>query len=204
MELRTLQRVVQFARMYPERPADGLSWGHYRELLRVRDAQARQWYGAQAATQGWTMRALAAAVKGDAFEVERGTGKGTGKGTLVRPKVATPFLFAGEVLRVLDGDTVEMRLDLGFDVWRVQPIRFAGVDAAPVQTAAGAAARDYVLERLCRAPWTVVMTEQYDIHMRYVGHVFYAHREMTREEVFARGRYLNGELLDRGLAQRYA
>lgn len=35
-----------------------LSWTHYRLLLRVDDAAARQWYMAEAATQNWSTRAL--------------------------------------------------------------------------------------------------------------------------------------------------
>ena len=35
-----------------------LSWTHYRALLRVSDDAARQWYTSEAATQGWSARAL--------------------------------------------------------------------------------------------------------------------------------------------------
>ena len=35
-----------------------LSWTHYRLLLRVDSAQARQWYMTEAATQNWSSRAL--------------------------------------------------------------------------------------------------------------------------------------------------
>ncbi len=35
-----------------------LSWTHYRLLLRVSDAKARQWYMHEAATQNWSSRAL--------------------------------------------------------------------------------------------------------------------------------------------------
>ena len=35
-----------------------LTWTHYRNLLRVSDAKARQWYMNEAATQNWSSRAL--------------------------------------------------------------------------------------------------------------------------------------------------
>ena len=35
-----------------------LSWTHYRQLLRVESAEARQWYMDEAATQAWSSRAL--------------------------------------------------------------------------------------------------------------------------------------------------
>jgi predicted nuclease of restriction endonuclease-like (RecB) superfamily len=35
-----------------------LSWTHYRNLLRVENEQARNWYMNEAASQNWTTRAL--------------------------------------------------------------------------------------------------------------------------------------------------
>jgi len=35
-----------------------LSWSHYRNLLRVGDIKARDWYAKEAAEQGWSVRAL--------------------------------------------------------------------------------------------------------------------------------------------------
>lgn len=35
-----------------------LSWTHYRQLTRVRDAKAREWYMQEAASQNWSSRAL--------------------------------------------------------------------------------------------------------------------------------------------------
>lgn len=209
LQLRTLQQAVQFARTYPEAPESTLSWAHYRTLLRVRAPEVRQWYEARALGQGWSTRRLAQAVREDAFALEGGGsqgqvgGKGKGRGTgMARPTEAT-FVYGGEVLRVLDGDTIEMRLDLGFDVWRKQSIRLAGVDAAPLGTPAGDAARDHVQEVLARAPAVVVKTNRYDVHKRYLGHVLYAQREMGDAEVFEKGRYLNAELLEQGLVAAY-
>ena len=35
-----------------------LSWSHYRELLRVTEADARTWYAREAAEQAWSTRTL--------------------------------------------------------------------------------------------------------------------------------------------------
>ena len=35
-----------------------LSWSHFRNLLRVGDIKARDWYANEAADQGWSVRAL--------------------------------------------------------------------------------------------------------------------------------------------------
>lgn len=49
-----------FYKAFPIRDAlrPELSWTHYRTLLRVEGESARQWYMQEAASQGWTTRAL--------------------------------------------------------------------------------------------------------------------------------------------------
>jgi len=43
------------------------------------------------------------------------------------------------VIRVKDGDTVDLMLDLGFDTYRKQTVRFQGVDTPEISTEAGKA-----------------------------------------------------------------
>jgi hypothetical protein len=49
-----------FYQAFPKRDAlrHELSWTHYRTLLRVEEEPARLWYMKEAASQGWTTRAL--------------------------------------------------------------------------------------------------------------------------------------------------
>jgi endonuclease YncB( thermonuclease family) len=47
----------------------------------------------------------------------------------------------------------------------------------------------------------VVNTRKYDIHRRYVAHVFYAFNNRGIESTFLKGRYLNQELIDKGHAK---
>jgi micrococcal nuclease len=59
-----------------------------------------------------------------------------------------------EVLRVIDGDTVEARVDLGFHVSAVEKFRLVGIDAperrgrhlTPSQRAEAAASTQYLIE----------------------------------------------------------
>ena len=46
----------------------------------------------------------------------------------------------------------------------------------------------------------MVKTHKIDIYGRYVGHVFYALKDAKLADVFATGRYLNQELVAKGLA----
>ena len=55
-----LYKMSQFYRLFPKLDAlrPELSWTHYRLLLRVEDAAAREWYMNEAAGQNWGTRAL--------------------------------------------------------------------------------------------------------------------------------------------------
>jgi predicted nuclease of restriction endonuclease-like (RecB) superfamily len=55
-----LYKMSLFYRLFPNLDAlrPELSWTHYRTLLRVEDAKAREWYMIEAATQNWGTRAL--------------------------------------------------------------------------------------------------------------------------------------------------
>ena len=48
----------------------------------------------------------------------------------------------------------------------------------------------------------VVNTRKYDIHRRYVAHVFYAFNNQGIDHTFLKGRYLNQELIDKGTQRR--
>ncbi len=46
-----------------------------------------------------------------------------------------PYTYKGVVTRVVDGDTVDVDVDLGFDVWlKKQRVRLAGIDTPESRT----------------------------------------------------------------------
>lgn len=49
-----------------------------------------------------------------------------------------------EVLKVHDGDTVRVRLDLGFDTYRDVWVRIDGIDAPELKDVGGVSSRDYL------------------------------------------------------------
>lgn len=58
------------------------------------------------------------------------------------------FRYRGHVIRVIDGDTVEVRIDLGFDVYTNQKMRLYGIDAPEMrgeQKLAGRAAAAHLI-----------------------------------------------------------
>jgi len=73
------------------------------------------------------------------------------------------FYYAVEVLRVVDGDTVDVRIDLGFNVWHKCRVRLMGINAAESRTrdkeekARGLAAKAWLTELLDSAQSGVEM-----------------------------------------------
>jgi micrococcal nuclease len=52
------------------------------------------------------------------------------------------FTYYADVIRIVDGDTVELNVDLGFKVWCRMTVRLAGIDAPERNTEAGKVAMD--------------------------------------------------------------
>lgn len=80
--------------------------------------------------------------------------------------------------RVIDADTLDLDVDLGFHVRRRVTIRLRGVNAPELNTAAGQAARDWTVRLLTPTPYAEenpeLVVESYRGHRsfaRWVGHV---------------------------------
>lgn len=73
--------------------------------------------------------------------------------------------------RVIDGDTIVLIVDIGFDEYACAVVRLARINAPEMSEAAGLEARDFVLSLLpYGSPVQVVATAK-DPYGRYVGEV---------------------------------
>jgi len=55
------------------------------------------------------------------------------------------YIYKAELVRVIDGDTVELIIDLGFDTLRKERFRLYGVDAPELRTAEGKEAKAWLI-----------------------------------------------------------
>jgi micrococcal nuclease len=58
------------------------------------------------------------------------------------------YIYKAELIRVVDGDTVDLIIDLGFDTSRKERFRLYGIDAPEMNTLAGKAAKAWLWEAL--------------------------------------------------------
>lgn len=193
---RTLQRSVAFFDEYESVPETGLSWSHYRELITVSDPRERAFYEQLAVDEALSRNKLVLAIDSDLFG-KRGKKKQSPR--LTRP-TDPRYLFEAELLRIIDGDTLFFRIDLGFEILKEQRVRLKGIDTFDASSDKGKRATQYVADNLSFADRIVLKTHRADLHGRYVADVFYSTRSLTLLDTFERGRYLNQELLDERLA----
>jgi endonuclease YncB( thermonuclease family) len=122
------------------------------------------------------------------------------KRKLERP-TSPEYLYAATVAGVVDGDTLDLDIDLGFDVSVRQRIRLARVNSPELDTQAGRAARDFLVAELVSVATVVVQTRKADLHGRYVAEVFVSTKTTTIEDCFKSGVYLNDALATKGHAR---
>ena len=103
----------------------------------------------------------------------------------------------------MDGDTLLVKMDLGFRICLAHKLRLRGIDTPEMSTKEGKHARTFVRGRLSRVPWVVITSWRPDKYGRYLSEVFYGRDEKDPQVVAHEGKYLNEELLKAGLAVRY-
>ena len=130
------------------------------------------------------------------------------------------FTYAAKLIEVIDGDTVDLLIDLGFGVHVQERCRLYGIDAPEMPTAQGQAARAY-LESLIGAATgdlhvqTIKMTrkpkEKTDKYGRYLAVLYkgdnvdwFIHGDQTESSVQRMKASINFEMVFSGHAkERY-
>lgn len=119
---------------------------------------------------------------------------------LVLPKPELLYTYQAFVNRVVDGDTLLLRVDLGFRTHVTEKVRLRGIDCPEISTALGRKARIFVQELIDQNPWIVIKTYKDDKYGRYLVDVFTGPKDQDAQTIARQGQYLNQTLLDKGLA----
>ena len=106
------------------------------------------------------------------------------------------FTYQAFIERIVDADTLLVKIDLGFETRIRQYLRLRGIDAPELSTAEGKKARDFVKRKLANVAHIILTSSHSDKYDRYLADVFY---DEPAEEV-----YLNQRLLDEALAEPYS
>ncbi len=118
------------------------------------------------------------------------------------------FTFQAYVEKILDGDTLKVRFDLGFNTWMRETLRLRGLDAPEMSTKEGVAAKTFVQSYIKEADRIIVRSTRDDKYGRYLADVFLPPLLLKRgrggveNDEDAEDIYLNNLLLEKGFAVR--
>lgn len=113
------------------------------------------------------------------------------------------FTYAARLVRVVDGDTVVVALEVSPGVFLEQKLRLRGLDCPELSTPAGRAAQRFVDGLAAQATTLVIHTTKPDKYDRYLADLFLAQESADRGPATgAEQAYLNNALLSSGHAVR--
>jgi len=104
------------------------------------------------------------------------------------------------VERVVDGDTLLVKIDVGFGIFLRQRLRLRGINAPEMTEDAGRQAKKYVQGALKSCQSIVIKTYGVDKYARDLVDVFILPGTRDPHQVAAKGKLLNQMLLDAGHA----
>ncbi len=113
------------------------------------------------------------------------------------------YTYKAYVVEVIDGDTLWVNIDLGFNSWTVQKLRLKGINTKAIETKEGQNAKEYMESRLKGCKFIAIKTYWRDKFTRYLADIFYKKSENNFMSLVQNGKHLNQELLDRELAVKY-
>lgn len=102
------------------------------------------------------------------------------------------YQYKAFVENVVDGDTVDLKIDLGFDIWHNIRVRLIGIDTPEKWFDYGKVVKSYVTEKL-QGKDVTIQTEKADKYGRYLVEVFTSDIEGS----------FNQHLIDVGMAKSY-
>lgn len=121
------------------------------------------------------------------------------------PKAAKADLYTYKayVERVVDGDSIWVKIQVGFGFLTRQKLRLRALDAPEIGTRRGVLAKRFVEEELKRTPYVILTTTKPDKYDRYLSDIYYnpAWTE-PRPSAALNDWYLNQLLLEKNLARR--
>lgn len=208
IEYTLLTRTVKFYKLWPKKcPSENfqlLSWSHYKTLMAISDDNKRSFYLQESAKNSWNKQELSHRIKSEYFEAIK-IRPASARATLLRGQERM-YCYGGEVLKIVDGDTLVVNSDLGFGVKIEVRLRLRGINTAEMkdedEEKANAAqlAKDFVEKQLANVERIVFQSFKVDLYGRFVADIFYLPGEKDKERIFQQGRFLNQDLLDAGLA----
>ena len=218
-----LQRYTQFYKTfpkgYPEKHGNRVvSWTYICCILPVHDAKAREFYLKEACRHGWNKYELTKRIQKDYYGAVEDAAHANPPlaGKTLRPRKQRLYTYAAEVIKIVDADTFDLEIDVGFKAKQEHRVRLRGINAPEAGTSPGRKAKRFVERELAKCvvekplfkgnranrPLVVVKTYKMGQYGRYTADICYLPGEANPETIAESGKLLNQVLVDQGLARK--
>ena len=216
----SLQRYTQFYKTfpggYPEKHGNRVvSWTYICCILPVHDAKAREFYLKEACRHGWNKYELTKRIQKDYYGAVEDAAHANQSKTL-KPRKQRLYTYAAEVIKIVDADTQDLEIDVGFKAKQEHRVRLRGINAPEAGTSPGRKAKRFVERELAKCvvekplfkgaranrPLVVVKTYKMGQYGRYTVDIYYLPGEADPEIIVEKGKLLNQVLVDKGLARK--
>lgn len=197
---------------FPGLKYPNLNWSHFRTVLSLESPEERRQTLDLAQSKELTVRELSEVVK-----EQRGKSRLPATQTIDEdhPDATATLqrathglhLYKAEVLRVVDGDTIDVRIDVGFTILTERRLRLRGIDTPEMRAESeeerqrAQQAKEFVETHLPQGVTIVLQTFRVDLHGRYVCDVFYLAGSDDKIAIAEQGEFLNQQLVNAGLAK---
>lgn len=116
------------------------------------------------------------------------------------------YIYLAKLIKVIDGDTLDVEVDLGFDLRQSMRVRLQGVNA-PERTGRqrlrGLKSQQFLIDQLGSAKMIGIKTYKIEKYGRYLADVYFSKRSTSTETLFQEKNCLNKMLLKQKLAIPY-
>ena len=231
----TLEKYVRLYKVFPQGCQDSyagepVTLSHYLALIYIHDKDARDFYIRAAAKGGWSSHQLRRRVRNNYYEHRQDAASTRTTASGAGPQLHTPnqqlYTYAAKVVKVVDADTLELDIDVGFKTQMRHKVRLRGINCPERGTKKGEAAKAFVEQALNaeggnpahhtaktgsrpqnpeparpRLSQVVVRTYKSGKFGRYIADVWYSPVETDREAILTNGILLNQELLNHKFAE---
>lgn len=96
------------------------------------------------------------------------------------------YTYYTKIDRVVDGDTVDVFIDLGFRVWHKERIRMDGIDTAEKNTVFGKATKEFLIKTL-EGKLVRLEVSKPDKYGRYLGKIYLDSTESVNDQMIKFG-----------------
>lgn len=110
------------------------------------------------------------------------------------------YTYKATIVRIVDGDTIYVDVDLGFFLRQTMKVRLKGVNTPEtrgVSRPEGLKAKQFVIDTLADCPVVVIKTSKIGKFGRYIADVLFLPGSDSTSEILKKGKNLTKLLLDK-------